>query len=242
MRDQITVLEALQHLDLEMRELESGLEKYPREISRFDTELRSIGEFVARTKRDLENTTKKKSHLEIKLAESQDSIKKAEKKLFEIKTYKEYEALQKEIGDTKRSGREIEEAILKEMEEAERLEKLVGEKELELAEKAKSYEQVISECKTKIDALDSSYTYKKKEREKVCSLVNSEILSTYNRVRQKNGVALVQAKNEMCTGCHMNIPPQLFNEVLTNSNIIQCPNCQRILYCEEKTNGKHQTA
>ncbi|HSE84091.1 MAG TPA: C4-type zinc ribbon domain-containing protein, partial [Thermodesulfobacteriota bacterium] len=86
-----------------------------------------------------------------------------------------------------------------------------------------------------------NYTTKSREREKVTSLVNSDILSMYERVKRKNGIALVEAKNEVCTGCHMNIPPQLFNEVLTSSRIIQCPNCQRILYSEEKTNGRLQT-
>lgn len=242
MKEQITALEALQYIDLEMRELKDKLEKYPQEISRHNREVENVKKSIAEAKKELEQTRKNKSDFDRKLAENQESIKKAEKKLFEIKTYKEYEALQKEIGEAKRVNGEIEEEILKSMEEIDRLEKLLEEKELELTEREKEYEQVASDYKQKIEALESNYTTKKREREKVISLVNSDILSMYERIKRKNGIALVEAKNEVCTGCHMNIPPQLFNEVLTSSRIIQCPNCQRILYSEEKTNGRLQTA
>ncbi|HEX3035006.1 MAG TPA: C4-type zinc ribbon domain-containing protein [Thermodesulfobacteriota bacterium] len=242
MKEQITALEALQYIDLEMRELKDKLDKYPQEISRHNREVENVKKSIAEAKKELEQTRKNKSDFDRKLAENQESIKKAEKKLFEIKTYKEYEALQKEIGEAKRVNGEIEEEILKSMEEIDRLEKLLEEKELELTEREKEYEQVASDYKQKIEALESNYTTKKREREKVISLVNSDILSMYERIKRKNGIALVEAKNEVCTGCHMNIPPQLFNEVLTSSRIIQCPNCQRILYSEEKTNGRLQTA
>lgn len=242
MRQQITALEALQYIDLEIRELKDQLEKYPQEISRHNNKIENAKKSIAEAKKELEQTRKSKFDLDRKLAENQDSIKKAEKKLFEIKTYKEYEALQKEIGEAKRASGEVEEEILKNMEEIDRLEGLVKEKEVELAEMEKEYEQVASDYKIKIEALESNYTTKKREREKVSSLVNSDVLSMYERIRRRNGVALVEVKNEVCTGCHMNIPPQLFNEVLTSSRIIQCPNCQRILYSEGKTNGRLQTA
>ena len=55
----------------------------------------------------------------------------------------------------------------------------------------------------------------------------------YEIVRSKNGLAMALAVDEKCTGCHMNIPAQLFNEVLKLSTMIQCPNCKRILYTQE---------
>jgi predicted nucleic acid-binding Zn-ribbon protein len=242
MRDQITALEALQYIDLEMRELKDKLEKYPQEISRYNEELENIRKFITEAKEELDRVRKNKADLELKLAENQNSIKKAEKRLFEIKTYKEYEALQKEIGEAKRISGELEEETLKEMEEIDRLEGLVKEREQELSEKEKEHGQIINDYKRKIDVLNDSYTTKKKEREKVLELVSSDILSMYERIRRRNGVALVSAKNEVCTGCNMNIPPQLFNEVLTSNRIIQCPNCHRILYSEETTNGRLKTA
>jgi uncharacterized protein len=241
MKDQITVLETLQQLDLELGELEDNLEKYPQEISRYREELKSIKESISKTREELNGRKKKKMEKELNLAENQDKIKKVEVKLFEIKTYKEYEALQKEVTEAKKLTTDIEEEILKEMEVVEDLEALLKEKENELAGNEKEYELVINDYNRKISELKSVYETKKQEKKMVTSIVNPEILSMYERIRTKNGVALAPARNEICTGCNMNIPPQLYNEVLTNSRMIQCPNCHRILYCEETTENGVQT-
>ncbi len=242
MRNQIAVLETLQQLDLELGELEDNLEKYPQEISRYEEGLKRIKQSVSKTKEELNGRKKKKMEKELELAENKDKIKKLEGRLFEIKTYREYEALQKEVTEAKKLTAEIEEEILKEMEAVENQEALLKEKENELVEKEKEYEQVISGYNGKISELKSMYETKKQEKKRVTSIVNPEILSMYERIRMRNGVALAPARNEICTGCNMNIPPQLFNEVLTSSRMIQCPNCHRILYCEETTENGIQTA
>jgi uncharacterized protein len=242
MRNQITVLETLQQLDLELGELEDDLEKYPQEMSRYKEKLENTKKSISKAKEELNQKRKKRMEMELKLAENKNKTKKTEGKLFEIKTYKEYEALQKEIGEAKKVNAEIEEEILKEMEAVEDLEALVKEKEHELAEKEKEYEQIINDYNGKISELKSVYETKNQEKKRVTSIVNPEILSMYERIRARNGVALAPARNEMCTGCNMNIPPQLFNEVLTSARMIQCPNCHRILYCEEINEEELQTA
>ncbi|MYF47801.1 MAG: hypothetical protein F4214_02335, partial [Candidatus Dadabacteria bacterium] len=45
-----------------------------------------------------------------------------------------------------------------------------------------------------------------------------------------NGRALALAENEKCTSCNINIPPQLYNEILKRTKLVQCPNCKKILY------------
>lgn len=242
MRNQIAVLETLQQLDLELGELEDNLEKYPQEISRYEEGLKSIKQSISKAREELNGRKKKKMEKELELAENKDKIKKLEGRLFEIKTYREYEALQKEVAEAKKLTAEIEEEILKEMEAVEDQEVLLREKENELAEKEKEYEQVISGYNGIISELKGVYETKKQEKKRVTSIVNPEILSMYERIRMRNGVALAPARNEICTGCNMNIPPQLFNEVLTSSRMIQCPNCHRILYCEETTENGIQTA
>ncbi|GBD38462.1 Chromosome partition protein Smc [bacterium HR37] len=234
MKDQITALSALQGIDLVLRELERNLENYPKEISRLKEELKNEKESIEKLKEELNQIKKHKNELESKLSHNQSSIKKAEKKLFEIKTYKEYEALQKEIAEIKKSNAELEEEILKEMENIESLEALIKEKEQGFSHKEKEYEKKINEYTKKIEELKVTYEAKKQERNKVASLINPSVLSVYERIRKRNGLAVVPARNEVCMGCNMNIPPQLFNEVLTLTKVIQCPNCHRILYVEEE--------
>ena len=45
-----------------------------------------------------------------------------------------------------------------------------------------------------------------------------------------HGVAMAEAKDGICTICHVRLRPQVFNTVLKNEAVIQCDHCQRILY------------
>jgi hypothetical protein len=58
---------------------------------------------------------------------------------------------------------------------------------------------------------------------------------------RRGGLAVVEIRGGTCQGCHMNIPPQLFNLIQRNEQVIPCPNCQRILHWRperaEEANG-----
>jgi predicted nucleic acid-binding Zn-ribbon protein len=49
-------------------------------------------------------------------------------------------------------------------------------------------------------------------------------------LRRRSGIGVAQARDGICTVCHVRLRPQVFNTVLRNDQIIQCDSCQRILY------------
>jgi uncharacterized protein len=242
MRDQIAALGALQQIDLEIKVIEEKLRKYPQEISRYQEDLENAKTSIAEAKKELEQIRKNKKEKEHQLEENKSSIKKAEKRLFEIKTYREYEALQKEISETKMTNASLEEEILRFMEVIENLEKHISDKEGELAERGEESEKLITDYKAKIKDLEITHKNKQLEKEKIMAIIDPDVLPLYEKIKTRNGIAIAPARNEVCTGCNMKIPPQLFNEVLTLSRMIQCPNCGRILYSEESINGELRTA
>ena len=52
-------------------------------------------------------------------------------------------------------------------------------------------------------------------------------------LRNGKGVAIARAEDNICLGCDMNIPPQLSLEIRKGTELVQCPQCYRILYNEE---------
>lgn len=238
MRDQIEALEELQQIDSELRQIESDLRKYPNEISEYESELQLSKDTINDKKAQLEEVEEAKKQLEQKLEHNEETVKKAEKRLFEIKTHKEYEALQKEIAETKKSNMDIEEELLLKMDQIEKLEAEIKEEESTLESKESEYREKINEYHKIIDDLKAKHEPKKKEKEQAASKISNNILSVYQKIRNKNGSALAEVTNEICTGCNMNIPPQLYNEVLTQNKLIQCPNCKKILYANPKESEK----
>ena len=47
---------------------------------------------------------------------------------------------------------------------------------------------------------------------------------------RRGGLAVVEIREGICQGCRMRVPPQLFNEIQRNEQVILCPSCQRMLY------------
>jgi hypothetical protein len=48
--------------------------------------------------------------------------------------------------------------------------------------------------------------------------------------QRRGGVAVAEARDGICTICHVRLRPQVFNTIRRNDEIIQCDSCQRILY------------
>ena len=241
MRDQILVLDTLQKIDMELSQLEKNLKEYPEKISNYESEIESSRKKLEDSKKIKEEILKNKARIELDMAQNEETIKHSEQKLFEIKTHKEYEALQKQIAESKRNNAELEESLLEEMEKLEGVEAIITKEEEDFGNKENDYSAKIADFKEKIEELKIQYQPKTEEKKKIASGLDRDILSVYERVKKRNGYVLALAKNEICTGCNMNIPPQLFNEVLTLSRLIQCPNCLKFLYTEDELKSEAKT-
>ena len=61
--------------------------------------------------------------------------------------------------------------------------------------------------------------------------VDAELRRRYEMIlSRRGGLAVVQVRDGACTGCRMRVPPQLFNQIQRNEQVILCPSCQRMLH------------
>jgi len=57
------------------------------------------------------------------------------------------------------------------------------------------------------------------------------VVAVFDQVaRRRGGVAVAEARDGVCTICHVRMRPQVFNTVRRNDEIVQCEHCQRILF------------
>ena len=74
----------------------------------------------------------------------------------------------------------------------------------------------------------------KEQRKALAAGVEADIYNMYmTLLKTCRGLAVVEAKNEICGGCNLHIPPQLFVQIKTGGDIFQCPQCRRILYYDK---------
>lgn len=230
MQQHIESLQKLQTVDLRIRELTEGLEKYPSEINDLKKDLLEREGSINLKETTLSELRTQRDGLESSLLSNQESIKKSEERLFAIKTHKEYEALQKEITDTRKENLEIEDRTISVMTEIEETEAALAEEKENYATLEEQYSEQIAEKEKKIEELEISRKPAEKEKSEILSTIDPKILPLYERIFKRNGRALALAENEKCTSCNINIPPQLYNEILKQKSLVQCPSCKKILY------------
>ena len=73
-----------------------------------------------------------------------------------------------------------------------------------------------------------------KTRAVEAGLIDPVLLGKYQKVFERyRGKGVVRVAGGVCNGCFMTIPPQLYNQVLAQGGVHQCPNCGRIIYVEQ---------
>jgi predicted nucleic acid-binding Zn-ribbon protein len=119
------------------------------------------------------------------------------------------------------------------MEQADGLRLKVKEAEAQLARSQALVNDDLTALKTKQQQLLARRDEISGERKNLAALIDPEILPLYERLmKSKNGSAIVQAINGMCTGCHMKLVPTTLVKVLAATELTQCENCGRMLYPE----------
>ena len=177
-----------------------------------------------------ENQTARRD-IEKDVSAVQTRLSRYKDQLMEVKTNKEYQAMQHEIAAAQEVVRAHEDRILERMEEAESLAGALKSAEAEL----KRREAEISAERTVLDAeaveLQKQAEEKQRARAAVAAHLSASALRLFEHVaRQRKGQALAEARDGICTVCHVRLRPQVFNEVRRNESLIQCESCLRILY------------
>jgi predicted nucleic acid-binding Zn-ribbon protein len=237
-KKQLQLLWKLQTVEQQIEEAQSKKVAYPLELERLQALLKAQEVKQEEEKRRIEELEKERMSMEGELELENERIKRSQLKLLEIKTNKEYQALLKEIEMGKEHNSQREEEIIRMLEEIDQLKTdYASTVERTLAGK-KEIDEKTAQVKNQMVKVEHDIAQWDQNREEIIKELDPDLLKRYNMLKDKrNGIAVVLVKNEGCQGCYVNIPPQLYNEVQKNKEIILCPNCNRILYWENKGAG-----
>ena len=161
----------------------------------------------------------------------QGRLSKFREQAMAVKTNQEYHAIQHEITFAQTEIKKLEDKILELMVTADELTAGVKTAESALAadqKKGEADKKALGAENTELKALTEQL---RGERAALVGGLNPRCWRIFELVsKRRNGVAVAEAKNGICTICHVRLRPQIFNTVMRNADIVQCDNCLRILY------------
>jgi uncharacterized protein len=69
------------------------------------------------------------------------------------------------------------------------------------------------------------------ERVEITKRISRDSLSTFERVgKPRKGIAMSPLDGDLCSVCHVHVRPHIMQQVKRGEDVMQCENCQRILY------------
>jgi len=238
LKKQIALLIELQKIDQDIRTLNTKKQTLPEKASEIDQALQARTAKAEEERQGLEGLNKLHKEKESELKQGQEKLRKAKERLLEVKTNKEYQAMLTEIDTFEKSNGRIEEEILILYDRIDEKKGFVKSHEKDLKQYQSSYEAERKEIDEELSSIDGELEIQQKKFEALVPGLKPELLRRYEMIKgRRNGLAVVFARNAVCSGCNINLPPQLYNELQRSEELICCPNCNRILYWDETVNG-----
>jgi len=233
----------LQKLDTAADEARRVIAAMPDRLGVIQAQLERTRQDLADAKSRLAASQEARRALEKELSVIQARLTRFKDQLMEVKTNREYQAMQKEIETAQHEVQGFEEKILERMLEADDLTAAVKTADTRLAEaerstaaeqKALEHERVVLEAR-----LDDTA----RARQEIVAQVPGDTLAIFEKVsRTRKGIAVAEARDGLCVVCHVRLRPQVLAEVRRNDRVIQCESCQRILYYVAPSGGAEAPA
>ncbi len=238
MNPQLQPLIELQTLDLRGLAIREQRRKIPDRLETAERPLRDARQLLEKASAGAEGAMKARRERERELEAQETHIEKMKARVSEIKKNVEYQAHLFEIQVADKKKGEIEEQILLLMEEVEQQQKAVQEAKSRVVEA----EAAFSKLKTELEALDGSLAEElgelEQKRKGVEASAEKSLLDRYNKLKStRKDLAVAPIRGGICSGCRLQIEPQLVAEVKRAEKLLSCSYCQRILYWEEEASA-----
>ena len=221
----------LQQLDNTAADAQRVIDTIPSRIEALDAELTTRTAAVDEATGRLDERKNERAAVEKTLAAIQTRLSRFREQLMAVKTNKEYTAMQHEIATAEADVQRHEDTILEHMLELDDLAAAVKTTKQALSASRKEIEKSTATLMAERGDLEHTLGRTAAEHDTLLETIGAEAQALFNRIaKQRNGIAVVEARDGLCSLCNVRLRPQVFNNILQNTELVQCDSCNRILY------------
>jgi predicted nucleic acid-binding Zn-ribbon protein len=222
---------ALQQLDTKASQARKTLAEAPERERSFDERIAAAKQRLADAKARLAACQESRRAIEKEVAVHQGRLSKYRDQAMAVKTNQEYHAIQHEMSHAQGEIKKYEDQVLERMVEADDLTATIKSAEAALTAEQKTIDADRKRLQAEDAETQQSLDALSADRAKIVEALDKRVLAIYDSAySRRQGIAVAEARDGICTICHVRLRPQMFNDVRRNEAIVQCDSCQRILY------------
>ena len=230
MEEQLRILAQMQRLDDRIGVLRVLQQQLPQELNELIEHVDQATATLLTSETERAEIGKKQRAVESDIKQHQEQIKKYSAQLSEIKTNKEYKALNSEIAYLKEKISDLESQELELMDADAEWRKVVEKDKAELAKAEQAKRDREGELRAKIESLEAEIEGIRAERTRLAHNLPPNIVKQYGTmIKNKNNCAVAYEVNGACGGCGFVIRPQIRIELELRRKVNYCESCGRIL-------------
>ncbi len=225
----------LQELDLKIEVLLDREKEIPKQKEKFNIHQKRLADELKASDDRCKSLILEQRECEGDIDQKLEDIKRKDGQLLAVRKNDEYQALLHEMDMLKKQIAIKEERILTLMIETDEAKARFEEDKKRIAHEQKKIEEECGKIDQELRAAIQDREIIEQERGPVSEDVPKDIMARYRRIRKskKRGAAAVPLHGEACSGCHMLVTAQVYNEILAGDKFHACSQCGRLLYSEE---------
>ncbi len=229
--EQTKILVELQKIDVETFQLKKELASHPVMQKELEAAFEKKKANTKAAEEALKAAQLLQKQKEGDLAQREEKILKLQGQLYQLKSNKEYSAMEMEIKGFKADKSLLEEDILKLLDTVDAAKAALAKEKEALSGEEKKHQAAVAELNKKAAELQQGVAAGEEKRKSYTPNIEPRLLSQYERIlKSREGVAIVAIVNNSCGGCHMGFPPQVVNEAQKHEKWIVCESCARLVY------------
>lgn len=171
--------------------------------------------------------------IEVEADDLKAKIAPQETKLYSgsVKSPKELAGLQADIDQLKRHLSAVEDRDLEALAAVDAAESELRSASAELESIESAWNEEQGDLRARIEQLTTEIAEYAEQRDDRSAEIDGELLRSYDRIRLAHaGRAVAKLDRNLCLGCRISLPTNLVNRARAGHTLVQCPNCERILY------------
>ena len=229
-RDQIAYLEELSTIDVDLRRIEEQLEKHHKGLSGMQSEVKSLEERIRADRETLGAMDRTRNELMGELRQMTQQIDRSREKLQRSRNERESNAAQREVEELRKLHRDREEDLERLNGAAEAAKAAIDDAEKKRGALSSELTGSADGITSSMGELEAEKATRSAERARVVARLPVVIYRRYESIRTRRPVAIAKTHDGTCLGCHLSVPPMMFQKMRRQEEFEQCPNCRRILY------------
>jgi predicted nucleic acid-binding Zn-ribbon protein len=221
----------LQEVDARIAALKAEVAALPQQVAQIEAKLAGSKAQLdaAQAGMKADEIARRKHESDIK--DQQEKISRYRDQSLKVKTNDEYRALNHEIQFAESEIQKLEDKVLEIMVATDARKEAIKQAEIALKADTAANEKEKDHARAQTAEDERQLAELSATRKELRSGVAEETLTHYDRVLKLRGSVMAAVyEDESCSACRVRLRPQVFQEVMSNEQIVSCFYCNRILY------------